>query len=98
MSQKVERSVIFLPPGIIWTILDPFDVHELLFCVLHELLFCVRQDAALKLPYGHIACKGTSSIHELLFCVRQDAPWKLPHSQIACKGTSPLHELISCVG
>ena len=52
----------------------------------------------LKLPYGHIADKGTSPLNELLFCVGQDAPLKLPYGHIAYKGTSPLHELLFCVG
>ena len=40
--------------------------------VLHELLFCVGQDSPLKLPYGHIARKGTSPLHELLLCADGD--------------------------
>ena len=49
---------------------------------LHELLFCVGQDSPLKLPYGHIVCKGTSPLHGLLFCVGKVAPLNLPYGHI----------------
>ena len=62
---------------------------------LHELLFCDGKEIPLKLPYTHIAYKGTSPLHEVLFCVGQDSPLKLPYGYIAYKGTSPLYELLT---
>ena len=54
----------------------PFEVaiwsHCLPWSPLHEQLFCVELDYSLKLPYGHIAYKGTSPLHETIMCTSKE--------------------------
>ena len=68
--------------------------------ILHPFMNCsfvLGKKHPFKLPYGHIAHRGTSPLHERLFCVGKDPSLKLPYIHIAHKGTSPLHELLFCV-